>query len=133
MPVKIEVKQRGIASATRRLRGLTPQETPEIVSRAMRASAEEIRRVARDRYMSGPSSRTRLGERTGNLKASLALDTTKLPYQIRVGSGLVYAPIHEFGRSGARSYLRRALRASGGFITKTFKESWERELRGDSQ
>lgn len=129
MPVKIGAKAKGVAKARIVIRGMTPSETPTIVSRAMRESMAEVLRRAQDDYMSGPSGPRRLGEQTGALKASLTTDESHLPFRIRGGSTLQYAPVHEYASGGARSYLRRGLRASSRFIRDTFRESWEKALR----
>lgn len=129
MPVKVSVKAKGVAKAQRIIRGMTPAETPTIVSRAMRASMAEVLRRAQDDFMSGPPGPNRLGEKSGELKASLTTDESRLPFRIRGGSPLPYGPVHEYASGGTRSYLRRALRASSRFITQTFRESWEKALK----
>ena len=129
MPVRIGAKPKGFAKARKVIRGMTPAETPTIVSQAMRDSMAEVLRRAQDDYMSGPSGPNRLGEKTGELKASLASDESRLPFRIRGGSPLPYGPVHEYASGGARSYLRRGLRASSRFIRGAFRESWEKALR----
>jgi hypothetical protein len=128
MPVTVGVKPKGIQKARLVLRGMTPAETPEIVSRAMRESMDLVRTTARDRFMSGPHGRSRIDELSGRLKASLVTDDSRLPFSIRMGSPLVYGAVHEYADGGARSYLRRALRASSREIRAKFKASWEKAL-----
>jgi hypothetical protein len=129
MPVKIGAKAKGVAKARIVIRGMTPAETPTIVSRAMRESMAEVLRRAHDDYMSGPSGPNLLGEKTGALKASLTTDESRLPFRIRGGTPLAYGPVHEYASGGARSYLRRGLRASSRFIRAAFRDSWEKALR----
>lgn len=126
--MQVTAKAKGVAVARRKIRGMTPSETPTIVSRAMRESMEMLSVTTRAQYMSGPRGKSRIDEVSGNLKRSLQVDESRLPYSIRLGSDLDYAPIHEFSGGGKRSYLRRAYRALAGRIRIKFKESWEKAI-----
>ncbi len=126
--MRVTAKARGIGSTMKKIRGMTPAESPTIVSAAMRESMALLSQTAQDVYMSGPRGKTRIAERSGALKRSMRVDESRLPYSIRLGSDLVYAPVHEFANGGARSYLRRAYRSLAGKIRIKFKESWEKAI-----
>jgi hypothetical protein len=74
----------------------------------------------------------RITSRTGNLRASIAINRTELPrYAVTVGSNLVYAPVHEFGNrtTRARPYLQPALDATEDQFPDIFMREWDRDMR----
>ena len=128
--MKVNLSVKNLGRAQKALKGLTPLETPEIATRMLRESIGLIERVAKASYMSGPASKGMLGEDHGDLKASLQIDESRLPYAIKLGSTLAYGPVHEYARGGARSYLRRAYKSSIREIRGKIKESWQKALEG---
>src|SRR5690606_39083516 len=77
-------------------------------SAALREMMETTLERARRGYLSGPRPR-HLDQVTGELAGSLAIDDSSLPHGIRGGTPLSWAPVHEFGRSGARAFLGPAI------------------------
>lgn len=73
-----------------------------------------------------PPDSLRITSRSGSLRGSLVVDASPLPAAIQIGSPLVYAPVHEFGRGiKARPFLAPGLDESEPGI----EEILARELR----
>ncbi len=142
MSVRIEIFRKDEASpliaAVQSLRGraLGP------IARALRAAAEEIVHMARDKRFSGkgpfPPAQNKLGVRSGRLRSSIR---TTLPQineatgelSISMGSNVKYFAIHEFGYEGTvrvRGHTRRLLKAtfSRGKLSRRYQNELKKRL-----
>lgn len=92
------------------------------------AAAQAHRRVMVRDFLSGPSSRTRLGTITGRLIDSIKIESLGRR-GVRIGSDLFYAEVHEFAFDGRRSWLLRSLeQVFPELYEDTILTAWEREF-----
>lgn len=123
----------------------------EVFRRALLRSAFKVQEIStRQKIRAGgvvgtgksrmnlPPLPDRLTSRTGTLRRSIAVDRSALPFEVSIGSDLVYAAVHETGglvhrRSGtarypARPFLGPALEDASAY----FDDYLERELRAEA-
>ena len=134
-----------------RLAKLKPATNRRILVRSLTESAMAVARNAADVQIkrggrvavgstmtSSPPLRDRLTSRSGRLRGSLAganyrggLRTGGLPRYIEVGTRVVYAAVHEFGRGPfpVRAFLGPALEAVAKTFRQIFDRNWRREAR----
>lgn len=100
MPTTFGVKVEGLKSLQAKM-AATPKLQKKYTKKAINAVAIQMSREWK-KQLRGPSSRTRLGVRSGNLRQSI--NTRKVrahtTYAVDVGTGLPYAKVHEFGFNG---------------------------------
>lgn len=128
MRLALEVNQSQLRRLLAGLRRAQPREDADkIVGRALLSLAYRVQEIAPRAYMSGPRPQ-RIDVVTGTLRRSIAVDRGRLPFEVAVGSNVVYAPVHEFGsRNGripARPYLQPALRDVGPEMPRAILTAW---------
>jgi len=120
----------------------------EVFRRALLKSALKVQQIAtREKIRAGgvvgtgksrmnlPPLPDRLTSRTGTLRRSIAVDRSQLPFEVSIGSDLVYAAVHEVGglvtrRSGTAHYPQRPfLKPALDDANAYFDDYLEHELR----
>ncbi len=133
MSIQVAVLVSGLDAFLATLVKLDPSESgvQRRIGIGLRQAGELVQSIAAEKkIVRGRGKRAkplpdRLSGRTGALAGSIAVDTTRLPKEVRIGTALVYGPVHELGLAAfpKRPFLAPAVVDAG----KRFEFLLERE------
>lgn len=132
MPIEVSAKLRGDERYVRALGQLDPGSSPGVRAGFIKAallvqSIAATQTIVRGRGPTAAPLPDRLSGRTGALARSIAVDTTRLPREIAVGTELVYGAVHELGGRvhPKRPFLAPAVVIAGPRIEQLIGLGWE--------
>jgi phage gpG-like protein len=130
MAMKVQAKIVPAPGMMKKLKKLDPSRSVEIFKRAGSEIALKVQRNAQKVQIlsgGGPVNAKRLTHRSGDLRDSIAIDSTGLPKRITVGTDIKYARRHELGINiKRRPFMAPALKAIKPQIGKIFVKHWKR-------
>ena len=127
-PVKIE----GGAELRRRLNKMDPATNFRIMTAGIKEIAVKIGANARGKQIlkgRGPVQKSKITNRSFDLRDSIGPDLRALPKFAEVGTDIEYAATHEFGLRGypVRAFMEPALDAIAPQIPEIIVKHWRRE------
>jgi HK97 gp10 family phage protein len=138
MPVSVHATITGDKEWLRKLEKLSPQKHKEIMSKSLLECGMLVQANAAQKQIMGGGQKakgvqikphpSRLTSRTGTLRRSISTSWHRSPFEIDVGTHLVYGRVHELGLGNypKRAFLEPAVKAEEQKFPSVFIKHWRR-------